>query len=173
MGSAIGSIITSAVGGISNAVGTRAQGEASLKNNDYEQNQAQHNADIASIAAKVALQKGRQQEFQSQQKYGSLVGQQKTAYGASGVVANSGSAAAAIAQTRALGEYDAAVIKNNAYREALGYRSQRTQALQRKQMLEAGREALWVGGIANIFGASANTGGDIIGQIGAMQSKKE
>jgi len=53
-----------------------------------------------------------------------LIGAQRAALAGQNVDIATGSAAQVIAQTEALGEVDAATIRNNAFRQAFGYKSQ-------------------------------------------------
>jgi hypothetical protein len=84
-------------------------------------------------------------------------GRQRTAYAAGGVDPFSGSAAQIAQETRTIGAIDALTIKNNAYREALGYEAQalslRGQAEMTRQAGRAeSRATLVTGGLSLLRG---------------------
>lgn len=83
----------------------------------------QANMAIQGAQEKGAYESGRQRILKSQ-----LVAQQRQAYGASGVDASQGTAAAVQADTAALGEKDAQTLAINAAREAWGYKEAKNQA---------------------------------------------
>lgn len=69
-----------------------------------------------------AIRRGEQEVEGHRSKVRQLVGSQKAGLAASGVDVSSGSAAQIVDQTEKLGELDAITLKNNAWREAYGYK---------------------------------------------------
>ena len=82
-----------------------------------------------------ALQRGEAQAGRVRLQAGQLEGQQRVAYALSGVDASSGSAASTINSSRLFSELDAAMLRNNAAREALGHkRAQDVLALKSTEL---------------------------------------
>jgi len=82
------------------------------------------NADLAEEQAKDALARGREAEMALRRKSRGLAGSQRAAFASQGLDINSGSARDVVQNDMALGELDALTIRNNAQREALGFRKQ-------------------------------------------------
>ena len=91
---------------------------------DYEAQLYGMNADLADAQAEDALARGHESELRSRGASRRLVGAQRASLAAQGVDIGTGSPAAVIANDAALGELDALTIRNNARREAWGYRTQ-------------------------------------------------
>lgn len=87
----------------------------------YEQNER-----IANEQAKDAIARGRYDEAQHRLQIRSLIGEQRATMAAQGIEINDPDQSAGAVQlsTRAQGEYDAILIRNNAAREAWGYKVQ-------------------------------------------------
>lgn len=88
------------------------------------------NAAFADAAANDAIKRGEFESDQSRIDTRGMIGAQRAGFAANGVDVNSGSAADIQDDTAALGELDALTIKNNAAREAWGYRKQSQQYQQ-------------------------------------------
>lgn len=101
-----------------------AQSQALSAKGDYEKRIADINASYSEVAANDALKRGDVEANQRMKQNRALVGAQRAAFAASGVDPNSGSAADVSAGTRTIGDFDALTIKNNAWREAWGYKVQ-------------------------------------------------
>lgn len=80
------------------------------------------NARRADIQAADALKRGEKEAQNYQQKVSQTAGSQRAQLAAQGVSISSGSAADLIDQTYQLGAEDVQTIRNNAFREAMGYR---------------------------------------------------
>lgn len=117
------------------------------------------NARLAAKAAADALQRGEQAAGRARYATSRRVAAQRTAYARSGVDANAGTAADVQAETAAIGEYEAQLEKNNAYREAMGY------AEQGRQFDESARDAEKAG----LFGAV----GAVVGALGSYYGTKK
>jgi hypothetical protein len=119
------------------AAGAAYTAYGQVKASRYESAVAKHNAGLAEKAAADALTRGRAEEAQHREKIRNLIGTQKTAYGASGVLLDSGSPLDVMAGTAEIGELDALTIRHNAALEAWGVRSQaggiRAQGQLKKQ----------------------------------------
>ena len=78
----------------------------------------------ADIMAEDAIERGEKGAQDHRRKTKRLIGAQRAALAAQGIDVNYGSAAGIQSETQALGERDALTIRNNAWREAFGFRSQ-------------------------------------------------
>lgn len=109
-----------AVGGtVWNAVQTHRAGKK-------QDQQAQFNAAIAEEQAQDAITRGQEEEQNFRAQVRQRIGQARTSFAAQGVVVGEGSAADVEADLAYLGELDALQIRNNAAREAWGYRVEAT-----------------------------------------------
>lgn len=86
------------------------------------------NAQLADIAAQDAIQRGNMEADKSLARTRQQVGDQRAALAAQGVLVDSGTGADITNQTESLGALDAMTIKNNAAREAFGFRQQADNA---------------------------------------------
>jgi hypothetical protein len=80
------------------------------------------NAELAELQAQDAIARGREAELKHRGDVRRLVGAQRTRYAAQGVDLASESVGDVIGNTEMLGELDALTIRQNAMREAWGYR---------------------------------------------------
>lgn len=136
---------TGVASGLMSAYSNFQRTMADMDEADYEAATNEKNAQMAGFAAQGARERGSAQEFASRLKYGALRGQQVSAYGAAGVTVNKGSALDALANTDAMSEYDAAVIRDTTAREVWGHKEQAKQfrenaniARRRKGQAETG-----------------------------------
>jgi len=104
-------------GGVTSASGQYASGKAN-------QELANYNARIADVQAEDALARGRESESIQRKRTKALIGTQRARFGAQNIEINDGSALDVQADTAYLGELDALTIRNNAAREAWGYKVQ-------------------------------------------------
>lgn len=112
--------IAMGVSAVSSAGQQRQAGEATA-------GAALQNAQFADAAANDAVRRGEYESDQQRRATRDFIGSQRTGFAANGVDVNSGSAANIQDDTAALGELDALTIRNNAAREAWGYRTQSAQ----------------------------------------------
>lgn len=82
------------------------------------------NAAYSDASANDAIKRGAVEEDQQRLQTAAAIGTQRAGFAANGVDVNSGSAANIQDDTAQLGEFDALTIRNNAAREAWGYRTQ-------------------------------------------------
>lgn len=151
-----------------NAAAGGEEMEAESQKNAYAQNAAKQNAYIANIAARNALAAGSVADEQSRLRYGAIEGQQRTAYGASGVTATAGSPISALADTGAMSDYDSAIIRDKAAKEAWGYEAQGQQYTQQQSLLKAQEGYAQLAGGMKIAGGIIGGAGSIAGSSGGM-----
>lgn len=85
---------------------------------------AGYNARVAEAQAVDAIERGELEESRQRSSTQQLIGSQRARLAAQGIEIDSGSALEVQEDTAALGEMDALMIRNNAAREAWGYRTQ-------------------------------------------------
>lgn len=95
---------------------------------------ANQNGELAEAQAEDALVRGEQDATRRRIKTESQIGSQRARLAAQGVDVNVGSAAEVQAETAALSELDVVTIRNNAAREAWGYRTQASDYRARGQI---------------------------------------
>lgn len=100
----------------------------------YAAAQGRENARVANMQAEDSLRRGAIEEDQQRSRMRAILGSQRAAMGANGTTA-SGTNLGLLAETAQFGEVDALTIRNNAAREAFGYKNQAAQELN------AGRNA--------------------------------
>ncbi|MCO7513713.1 hypothetical protein NJF44_01335 [Pseudomonas guariconensis] len=120
------------------------------------------NAAFADAAASDAIKRGEFEADQSRIDTRAMIGAQRAGFAANGIDVNSGSAADVQDDTAALGEQDALTIKNNAAREAWGYR---TQAQQNRMAASNARRS----GQAGMFGSLLTAGAQGARAYGALR----
>lgn len=82
------------------------------------------NAAYANASANDSIKRGAVEEDQQRLATTAAIGTQRAGFAANGVDVNSGTAANIQDDTAQMGEFDALTIRNNAAREAWGYRTQ-------------------------------------------------
>jgi hypothetical protein len=107
------------------AVGTGiSQSQASLAQGEYQQRMYETNARMAEYQAQDAVKRGDQAAKAHDKQVKGVIGSQRAAMAAQGVEVDSGSALDLQTDTAAIGAQDSLTIKNNAWREAWGYKVQ-------------------------------------------------
>lgn len=131
-----------AAGGIVSAYGAKTSSEAQATNAMYGAAVARNNSIIAEQNAEYATQKGMSQEEISRMRTGLDIGTARASMGASGVRLGGDTPARVVGDIAATGELDAETIRNNAAREAYGYRMQGANFSQQAQLdtMEAGQD---------------------------------
>lgn len=141
------------------ALGTGMSIAAAKQQQEAQRLAAQWNATVAQQEAAVAREQASRAREQGEieadarlREYSKLKGEQRAAYGASGVDANWGSAAAVQADTMAWGEYEAQKEIYNYGLSAWGYEQQaRNSDMQAKAALAgapSGNLGMWTAGIS-------------------------
>lgn len=142
------------------------QGYSAIKNSqaqreqaDFQADQDKFNANIAGLQADDAIARGEEAAQNAGMQTKQLKGTQKAALAGSGVAVDSGSAADLLSETDKFSTLDILNIKNNAAREAFGYKAQAVGFSGQSEMTrKAGRSAanstLLTGG-ANVLTSTA------------------
>lgn len=112
------------IGGASSLANGIAQSGAYRMQGQFAKQMGEQNASFANLQASQAIQNGELMAEREGTKAGALIGAQRASYAAQGVAVNSGSAAAAQADTAGMSAIDQLMIRNNAAREAWGYKVQ-------------------------------------------------
>lgn len=163
------------VGGIAvRAWGEHRAGQAAERVGEIEQQAAEDqakiyefNAAVAEMQAEDAVKRGHDEESRFRAGVRGLIGSQRAAFAASNVDVGFGSALDVQADAAYLGELDALTIRNNAAREAWGFKieaedSRRRAAITRRTgayAAEAGRlqrSTARIGMIGNIIGSGSS-----------------
>lgn len=129
---------------------------------DYESTAANTNARWAELQGEGATKRGEYESQRLLQQARQLIGDQRVAAAAQGVDVNTGSVADAQLQAAELSAADAAQIRNNAFLEALGYRSQASSLRSQGRLAKAAgrtasRSSLLSGGLG-FLRTAAQTG---------------
>jgi hypothetical protein len=90
----------------------------------YQASIAQNNQIIANQKAEDAIARGELEERQHRVQIAQLMGKQRAGAASRGVIVDAGSALDITLDTAAIGELEALTIRDNAEREALGFRQQ-------------------------------------------------
>lgn len=156
---AIGASVLSAGVG---AYGVIQQGNANAAAANYQGQVAANNATIAEQNARTATAAGEAQVEQSRMKTKALIGTIEAAQASSGIDTGSGSPLDIRTSQKQVGELDAETIRNNAARQAYGYRSQST-SFAADQGLDASRaasasQAGTIGAVGSILGGASSAG---------------
>lgn len=129
-----GLAVASGVNGISNLAGASSQADALKAQGEYQKMNADFNAQLSDIQATDAIERGDKAAVEIKNAAQQVVGSQRAAFAANGVEVDSGSAAEIQDDTGRMAVQDAITERNNAAREAWGYKVQsaniRTQGNQ-------------------------------------------
>ena len=125
----------------------------------YQKDRFEFQSQIADLRAEDAIKRGKRTANEIQKVGQRIIGTQRAAYAAQGVELDSGSALLVQEDTASQAKIDALTMKNNAYREAWGYKTQALDYTMQGQMAEyAGAqkraESLITGGLS--FASSFN-----------------
>ncbi len=134
------------------AFGAFEQSEAAKQQGEYQRRAYEMNARIAGEAAEDAILRGDKAAQAHKGKVKSLIGSQRAALAAQGIDVGSGSALDIQVDSAGLGAMDELTIKNNAWREAYGLRTQAVQSLSQARYAESAasntsRNTLLTGGL--------------------------
>ena len=140
-------------GGILKGVASKNAGDANAAIDNS-------NASIASQAAGVALENGQQAAGIRAMQGSRTGGSQKTAFAASGVAANAGSALDVLGDTAAVSKQDQDVIQNNAARTAWGYSASATNFKNKAALDEQSGAS---GEVGDILGGVTGAASGLVG----------
>lgn len=101
-----------------------SQSQAIKMQGKFEQNQLNFNREIAELQASDAIVRGKKDVASKKRETRQVIGAQRAALAAQGVEVNEDTASLIQEDTAGLGAEDVETIKNNAWREAWGYRVQ-------------------------------------------------
>ncbi len=116
---AAGIAIINSIAGIAQ---TQAQVENQRAERDLKESALRSEQRMQERRAKDAIERGRTAELRERQRTRKLIGAQRAAGAAQGIQIEEGSFAELLSETATLGAADAATIRVNASREALGFR---------------------------------------------------
>jgi hypothetical protein len=154
MGALTLGIASMALGGYSAYSQARGQRRAARA----AQAEAESSAEFQELQAEDALERGREEESRHRFGVRRFAGSQRAALAGQGIDISSGSAADIQEETAVLGELDTLTIRNNAAREAWGYRTQAELTRQfganaAENLRNQARGTLLTGG-AQLFGSA-------------------
>lgn len=143
-------------------MGSMQQGRAAQAQANYQAAVSRNNAQMAEWQAQDAIKRGQIEEDQHRRKVSQFIGTQRVGFGASGFDLGDETAVDILGDTAAMGEYDALTIRNNAAREAWGYRVQGSNYtaeanLQTMRGQAARSGAMWQG-VGDLLGGAAKFG---------------
>lgn len=119
---------TAALGGGVALLSAHQQSEALKAQAEFERDQAGMNAELAELQGEDAIKRGSLEANRALKTGRQVQGAQRAALAAQGIDVNSGSAAELLDETDAMAREDYETIKNNAWREAWGFKVQATNA---------------------------------------------
>lgn len=110
--------------GISGLASSYAQAEAAKAQGQYAETVARINARFAEIEAREIKKQGERQAIEHGKKINQIVGAQRAAAAAQGILVGSGSAGQLEKETREIGYEEQQTIRNNAWRKAFGFKQE-------------------------------------------------
>lgn len=143
----IASIGSAAMG----TIGAIQQGQQQSAMFKYQAQVDKNNAILADRQAEDALARGQEEERKHRIKVGLFKGQQINAFAANGVTVDSGTPLDVLGDTAEAGELEALTIRNNAAREAWGYRVQGANYRSSAGMNSAGAQNAITSGYTSAF----------------------
>jgi hypothetical protein len=118
--------LTTAASAGSTFIGSRKAAKGVERAGAHEQAMAEQNALFAEQQAEDALMRGKEAVSRHRMDVRRFAGSQRARLAAQGIDIGVGTAADILGETSYFGELDAITLKNNALREAWGYRAQAT-----------------------------------------------
>lgn len=156
------SLAATAIGAAMSAYGQIQQGKAQSAASKYQAAVARNNSIIAEQNAQAERERGLAQEQAQRMKTAGLIASQRAAFAGSGVDIDSGSALLVQESSSSLGELDALTIRNNAERNAHGYRTQgmnfQAQSVLNSAQADWARQTGTMGGFSSILGGASQVG---------------
>lgn len=150
-----------AAGTASSAMSARTSSQNTKAAYDYQSKVAANNAQIAEWQAQDALSRGAKAEQQQRLKAAQLKGTQRASMAARGVALDEGSPLAILDDTDFMNELDVGTIRDNAAKEAWGYRNQASGMTSDAAMLASRADA---------EDPSAAMGGSLLTSAGSVAS---
>lgn len=120
----IGSLALTVLGAGLNFYGQRQQAEGQAAQATAAGKIASNNQKIAQWQADDAMKRGAEDELQNRRKYSQIAGSQRATFASRGIDIGEGSALAQLDDTAMFGNIDSNIIRENANREAWGFKNQ-------------------------------------------------
>ena len=153
----IGTVGVGIAGTITSGVGAIQSADAQKQAAEYNADMMRYSARLSDIRGQQALAKGTLAEKQHRLKVGQLMGQQRAAYGASGVLVDEGSTFDVLAETQHLGDADALTIRHNTALDVWNIKSQGVGYQNQSSLYQAQADSAMTGGYLSA-GSSLLTG---------------
>ncbi len=135
-------VTAAAVGSLAfGAMGAYQQSQATKASMNYQSQVAHNNAVTAEYQAEDAIRRGQLAEQDQRRRTALLKGTQTARLAANGIDISDGSALQILSDTDWMGEQDALTVRDNANREAWGYRVQAQNASSNSDMLKSSADA--------------------------------
>ena len=113
---------STAVNAVGGAVSSIQQSQAIKAQGNYQKNQLQFNAQVADLQAEDAINRGNKDAATVKKQSKQIIGTQRAGLAAQGIEVNADTASLIQQDTAGLAAEDVQTIKNNAMREAWGYK---------------------------------------------------
>jgi hypothetical protein len=164
------SLAMTAVGGITQARAQSAAGQAQADAAKYQAQVAKNNSIMAERAAQDALARGAAAEAQQRARGRLVMGSQKTKFAANGIDLASETVEDVAASQGGLNELDALTVRENAAREAYGFRVEGSNYSSQADLLRSQAQGYKAAGQGAAVGTLLSTGGAVAGQWYSMGS---
>lgn len=166
MGSAGAAIGGSILSGGAQIMGAKSDAKAMRSQAAFNRAQAEANARRAEADAELVLKKGSDLASQNLKDVGQTIGAQRVALAAQGIVVDEGTAMTVQEQAKEIGLKDALTIRNNARREAMGFKREALDLRVSSLYAQAGAEraaadsllAGTIGAIGSIASSAGSSG---------------
>lgn len=139
---AIAATVAAGLGTGMQAYGAYQTAQAQKDSYRYQARVAENNATMGEWQAQDALRRGEQAEIDQRRKTAQIKGVQTASMAARGLDISTGSALNILSDTDYLGEIDALTIRDNAKREAWGYRTGAQNDTNNASMLRASADSI-------------------------------
>jgi hypothetical protein len=135
------------------AMGAYQQSASAKASMEYQSQVAQNNAITAEYQAQDAVKRGEVAEAEQRRRTSMMKGSQTARLAANGLDISEGSALNILSDTDWMGEQDALTVRDNASREAWGYRQQGANSQSNSDMLSASADAQnpFLSGVSSIM----------------------
>jgi hypothetical protein len=140
----------------SGVLGTGMSALGSMQQARYQAAVARNNQALAEQQAQDAERRGVIAEDQQRRRTGLIIGTQRASLAGQGTALDDGSPLDIVSDTAASGEMDALTIRDNATREAWGYRAQAANFAAQEQL--ASQQSGWLGTGASLLGGAMSVG---------------
>jgi hypothetical protein len=164
----IGGMVLSAYGQYKAGKAAKKAGEASKAAAFAQADLLDYNAKVDDIQGQDAVDRGRIEEGTLRTQIRQVIGAQRASFAGQNVVVGSGSSADVEADSAYLGELDALQIRQNAMREAFGFKVQAYNSRRRAEV--ARKEGVVLQDVGNAQATAANIGaaGSILAGTGNL-----